>query len=298
MTSPPSRGFARPPTLKPMTALDKLCQNSDVVAAVDYSRQACNDLRWHEALRRRKAEVRAESLVHSTAAGAATDGARLPLEAVRELSLGLLEPSDAAGRHVQALQRGYAEAMRLAEAGNRSLTQAPPQTLARLHQVIAAGVGSADSLGRPRGAQHVPADRTVPLPVTVNDPAELQARRRQLQDLMTLPEEIPALVVAALVWAELLTVELFSSHNAGLGRCMFRALLMSRGLDLFGLCVPEVQVLQDPVTFAGQIAAYAQEPEAAAADWVAYCGALVVAGCERGNYVADAIRAGRFPATK
>lgn len=281
-----------------MTALDALCQDPDVIAAIDYSRQACNDLRWHEALRRRKAEVRAETLVHSTAAGAATDGARLPLEAVRELSLGLLEPTDAAGRHVQALQRGYAEAMRLAEAGNRALTQAPPQTLARLHQVIAAGLGSTEALGRPRDAAHTPADRTVPLPVTVDDPARLQMRRRQLQHLMTLPDQVPALVVAALVWAELLTIELFATHNAGLGRCVFRALLMSRGLDLFGLCVPEVQVLQDPVTFASQIAAYAQDPEAAAAEWVTYCGALVVSGCERGNYVADAIRAGRFPATK
>lgn len=279
-----------------MTALAAICQDPRVIEAVEHSRQACNDLRWHEALRRRQAEVRAEGIVHSIAAGAATDGARLPLEAVRELSLGLFEPTDAAGNHVAAVQRGYAEAMRLAQAGNRQLTIAPPQTLARLHQAIAAGVASPDLVGRPRHADDTPEDRAIPLPNPVSTAGELQGRRQGIQRLMTLPDEVPALVVASMVWAELLTVEVFASHNAAVARCMFRALLMSRGLDIFGLCVPEVQVLQDQPAFVQHLAAYATDPESNAAAWVEYCGALVIAGCERGNFIADAVRAGRFPA--
>lgn len=281
-----------------MIQLATVSQDPRVVAAIQHSREACNDLRWHEALRRRQAEVRAEGIVHSIAAGAATDGARLPLEAVRELSLGLFEPTDAAGNHVAAVQRGYAEAMRLAQAGNRQLTSAPPQTLARLHQAIAAGVTQPELVGRPRTPDVAPEDRTIPLPAPVETAAEFVQRRRQIQELVTAPDDVPALVVASLVWAELLVVEMFASHNAAVARCMFRALLMSRGLDIFGLCVPEVQVLQDQPAFAQHLMAYATDPEKGAASWVEYCGAVVVAGCERGNYIADAVRTGRFPATQ
>ncbi|MGW6129586.1 cell filamentation protein Fic [Cellulomonas sp. NPDC055163] len=59
-----------------------------VAEAVDAARRACEELRWHEAYRRRWREVRAEAGLRSARGSAALDGARVPLDVVRALAVG------------------------------------------------------------------------------------------------------------------------------------------------------------------------------------------------------------------
>ena len=56
--------------------------------AVDAARDACTQLRWHEALRRRIPEASAESRVRGARASAFLDGAELPVDLVRDLVRG------------------------------------------------------------------------------------------------------------------------------------------------------------------------------------------------------------------
>ena len=59
-----------------------------VAEATDVARQACTQLRWHQALRRRNSGAAAESRVRGARASAALDGAEMDLEMVRDLMRG------------------------------------------------------------------------------------------------------------------------------------------------------------------------------------------------------------------
>src|SRR5664280_1873616 len=59
-----------------------------VAEATEAARQACTQLRWHEALRRRIPSAAAESRVRGARASAALDGAEMDLDLVRDLMRG------------------------------------------------------------------------------------------------------------------------------------------------------------------------------------------------------------------
>src|SRR5450755_4169177 len=206
-------------------ALDQLAALPGVPEAVAAAREACTGLRWHQALRRRTAEAAAESGIRAARASAALAGARFPLDLVRDVARGAAAfPDDAAGRTALGAIRALSEVQRLGPRWH----QAPAQALARLHVAAAAGLLPDDALGRPRrpgeqagdGADLLdPSGRLVPAP----DGEMVMTRLAGLTELMTVPPSAPALVVAALVHAEVATFRPFVTGNGVVARALCRA---------------------------------------------------------------------------
>lgn len=275
-------------------ALWSLTRLPGVAGAVEEAREACSRLRWHRTLRRRLPECRAESLVRAARASAALDGARLPVDLVRDAARGASElPDDAAGRLVQGALRATAEAGRAASDDARGLGVAPWQWVARLHVTAAAGLVDADALGRPRHAGEPPVD--VPQGGAAPDGEALAVRLRGLRELLSAPPQVPALLVAAVAHGELLAVRPFVAGNGVVARAVARAVVVGRGLDPTGVAVPEAAHQSDTVGYATATAAYASGSLEGVGEWIRHCAWAVVAGAGEGTAVADAVTAGRLP---
>src|SRR4051812_12408725 len=115
----------------------------DVPEAVARAREAVDRLLGHRILRRRSAEVSAESALRGARASAALEGVAVPLEEVR----GSLTNDPV----VQGTLRVSAELGALADTWRK----APRQALARLHALAAADAVDPDALGRPRPGDEV-----------------------------------------------------------------------------------------------------------------------------------------------
>lgn len=261
-----------------------------VADAVEGARTACTELRWHQALRRRTAEARAESTARAARASAALEGAELPVDVVRDILRGATSaPDDAVGRVVAGAVRATVEAMQL----GRALSTAPLQAIARLHTAAAAGLVDAQAVGRPRVGDEQPQDLAGP-----GDPssgAALHERLDGLVDLMTLPGDVPALLVAALAHAEVMAIRPFVVGNGVVARAVFRALVVERGLDPSGVAVPELAMHSLGLPeYAAALTGYANGSGDGVAGWLVYCGEGVRRGAAEGARVADAVLAGRL----
>ena len=99
--------------------------------------------------------------------------------------------------------------------------------------------------------------------------------------VLTAPTEAPALLVAAVVHAELLTAAPFASHNGIVARATERLILVSRGVDEKSLVVPEAGHL---ATARGSTSrTCAATPRAVAAGvhaWILYAAEAFAAGAE------------------
>ncbi|MGB7450307.1 MAG: hypothetical protein WA892_14440, partial [Ornithinimicrobium sp.] len=123
------------------TRVQQLSMLPGVSDEVQQARRACEELRWHPALRRRTAEAAAESLVRGAAASAALDGAevagsRHSLSLVRDVMRGAVTAPVEPDPQWQTLL-GAVRATAAAERTTGTSLAAPAQTLARLH--MAAG---------------------------------------------------------------------------------------------------------------------------------------------------------------
>lgn len=99
---------------------------------IDDVRAAMTSLRWHQALRRRIPEAAAESRVRGAQASGELDGARLPVDQVREYIAGVREwPADP--DPVDEVVRGVIAATAATEDVRGYVLTAPAQALARLH---------------------------------------------------------------------------------------------------------------------------------------------------------------------
>lgn len=277
-----------------MDALAALAQTPAVRDGSNRARAACEQLRWHEALRRRTAEVAAEGRVQGAQASAALEGADLPVAVVRQLSVGTVEVTDAVGHLVTAALQVTAQADYVSARHQQIVATAPAQALTMMHTAAAAGRHDAETVGRPRRADEPVSDGTVTLPPPPTG-AEFEHRLAALGDLLTAPTSTPALLVAALVWGELTALQVFAHSNALVARAMLRVVMVGRGLDPLGVCVPEAAVLADPALYARRLNGYCSGTLDGVADWVGYCADVVVSGCAVGSAVADGVLAGRFP---
>lgn len=280
-------------------ALAALAALPGVPEAVDAAREACTNLRWHNALRRRTAEARAEAGIRAVRASAALAGARFPVDLVRDAARGAATlPDDPVGRTASGALRAAAEADRL----EAVLATAPLQAIARLHVAAAAGLVPDDALGRPRAAGEVPGDGAdlltgagpddvVPAP-DGGDP--LTARLSGLVDLLRAPAEAPALVVAALVHAEVMTARPFVAANGVVARALCRALVVGRGLDPTGVAVWEAALLAAGPNYPLTLAAYASGTADGVRSWLTMFARAVVDGAGEGRAVCDAVLAGRL----
>ncbi len=264
------------PAPGPASALADLPGVAESVAA---ARAACEDLRWHPALRRRMAECRVEATVWSAWASADLEGAGITPEAVRAATAGIdALPADAVGLVARGVVRAVAVAERLSTHGARELRRAPRQALAGLHLAAAGGIVADGDLGRPRPG------------------AQAAAARARLEALITLlADPVPTLIVGALGYAELACAEPFSSSNAVIGRALMRTVLVGGGLDPTGVAVPDLAWAGDPETHRAALAGYATGGTDGVAAWLRHVGESVAAGAGHGRRIADAVLAGRLP---
>jgi len=269
-------------------ALDRLAALPGVEDAVAAARDACTELRWHPALRRRSAEARAEATIRAARCSAALDGARYPVDLVRDAARGARDlPDDPTGLVARGALRAVTEARHL----EATVSRTPSQVLARLHVAAAAGVVPDDALGRPRAAGEAPGDGGgTPAP----DGAALSARLASLGELLEAPASAPALVVAAVAHGEVATLRPFVAGNGVVARALARTVIVGRGLDPMGVVVWEAAHLNAGPRYATALAAYAAGTPDGVAHWLRHCAEAVVDGAGEGRAVCDAVLAGRL----
>lgn len=276
-----------------------------VPEATEAARQACTELRWHQALRRRIPAAAAESRVRGARASAALDGAEMDLDLVRDLMRGAAAwpPSP---DPVEAVLQGAIQATAETEHITPLATTAPAQALARLHAAAAGHLLPASQVGRPRqgGEGSLEFSALGPAP----DESEVRARLSGVVELL-LMKDSPAVVVAALVHAEIATVRPFVQGNGLVARAMERAILAASGLDPTGVAVVELGHCSGGAggtgsaggggggvgtAYVGALAAYGTGTPRGVALWVVHCAEAVVAGAQEGGRIADAVLVGRL----
>ena len=186
--------------LEPLLALDGV---ADDVAAV---RAAVDQALAQPVLRRRSAEVSAESVLRGAWAAARLSGSTVTLDDLRAGA----PPDDV----VRGAVRAYAGLGGLADTWAR----APRQALARLHVLAARDLVDETALGRPvRGADRIDV----------------------LSDVLAVTRA-PAFVVAGVVLGEISSLDPFPPSSLIVGWAAVRLTFVTRGLDPKSLVVPEV----------------------------------------------------------
>jgi hypothetical protein len=231
-----------------------------VRAAVDESREAVDRLRRHRVLRRRSAAVTAEAALHAARASAAIDGADYPLAEIRA---GTVENPVLQGTlRVSGSLGGLAGTWRTA----------PLQVLARLHLLAASGQLDDARLGRP-----------------VPDPS---GRLAALGRLVAGGTTAPAVIRAAIVHGELLSLAAFPAATGIVARAAARLTIAAAGLDPQSLTVPEVGHLAAGAEYAGALEAYATGTPDGVARWILHCCAATRHGAQEGLAICEAVQRG------
>jgi hypothetical protein len=275
-----------------VSSLNALAALPGVPEQTDAAREACTRLRWHEALRRRIPEAAAESRVRGAHASAALEGANLSVEIVRDLMRGA-QPWPANPDPVEQVARGVVQATAETERLGGMLRTAPLQALARLHVAAASDLVDPAQLGRPRrpGEECAEFVDLGPAP----DAQGVQQRLAALVQVLLAGDKAPAVVVAALVHAEIAHVRPFVRGNGAVARAMERAVIQTTGLDPTGVAVPEAgHGAQGGPAYVGALAAYGTGTPEGVALWLGHCSQAIVAGAAEGVRICDAVRAGRL----
>ena len=266
-----------------------------VPEATDAARQACAKLRWHEALRRRVPAAAAESRVRGARASAALDGADMDLGHVRDLMRGAtpwpLHPDP-----IEAVVQGAVQATAETEHLLAMVVTAPAQVLARVHAAAAGHLLPQSQVGRPRRAGEVSLEFADLGPAP--DEAVVRQRLAGIVELLIGAKDSPAVVVAALVHAEIATVRPFVRGNGLVARAMDRAIIQASGLDPTGVAVVELGQLGHgagaSAAYVGALAAYGTGSPEGVALWITHCAQAIVAGADEGRRIADAVLVGRL----
>lgn len=207
-------------------------------------------------LRRRSADVSAESTLRGAWASAALSGSAVSLAQVRS---GSDDPV------VRGAVRGYAELGQLAEVWRR----APRQALARLHALAAADLVPADALGRPSGGA---------------------GRLDTLAAVLT-TTTVPAVVVAGVVHGEVLSLDAFAPVSGVVARAAVRLTLVARGLDPKSLVVVEAGH-RDLGDYDVALEAYRSGTPDGIGNWLRHCAQAVAVGAQETVAICEAVRRG------
>jgi hypothetical protein len=259
--------------------------------AVARARTAVDGLLSHRVLRRRSAEVTAESALRGARASAELEGAGIELERLRgQLLAGgtvtLPSKDERGARVVEGAVRLHADLGSVLASWKHS----PRQALARLHVLAAAEIAPDESLGRPRvvGASYDDVLDLGPAP----DPLEVGARLDGLSRVLTSPTVAPAVVVAAVVHGELLALRAFGSLDGLVARAAARLVLVERGLDPKAVSAPEVGHSELHHEYGEAARAYVHGGPAGVARWIDHCATAVALGAREGLAVCEAILRG------
>lgn len=199
-------------------------------------------------LRRTSPETTGESLLRGAHATAVLEGSASTLAEVRD------GEGDEIARDAVRLS-----AVQLSLAP--LLKTAPLQAIARLHTVVATGSLPQDQLGRPR--DEAAADRL-----------------RGVSELLLTPTEVPALVVAAVVHADLATGAPFASHNGIVARAVERLVLVAKGVDTKSLVVPEAGHLALRPQYESNLVGFREGGQKGVHAWLLYAAEAYAAGAE------------------
>ena len=288
----PDPSPASTPSSPAADAVRALAELPGVPERVEAAREACTQLRWHQALRRRIPEAAAESRVRGAQASGEIEGARLGVDIVRDLMRGASTWHDDPDP-VEQVMRGVIAATAQTERSRSLLTTSPLQVVAQLHVAAAAGLVDDDAVGRPRLAGETSREY---LQLGEAPPAE-EARQRLLGvvDLLRAAEGLPTPVVAALVHAEVVTARPFVRANGVVARALERAVVWGLGLEPTGVAVTEVgHGAQGGPAYLGALTAYQRGDVDGVRLWVQHCCDAYVSAAAEGTRIADAVLAGRL----
>ena len=232
-----------------------------VAESVDGSRAAVDGLLGHRVLRRRSPDVSSESLLRGAWASAVLAGSEATLEQVRA--------GEATDPIVQGALRVSVELATLAD----TWSSAHRQVLARLHALAAADLAKPEDLGRPRN------DR------------EVAHRLDILADVLG-QTTAPAVVIAAIVQAEVLSLDAFAPASGVVARAAARLTLIERGLDPKSLVAFEVGHLELQDDMAAALATYRTGGPAGVVQWIAHCGRAIELGARESLAICEAIQRG------
>jgi hypothetical protein len=231
------------PATDPLASLAAL---EGVGSAMAATRDGIDAMLRDRGLRRTTPELTAESLLSGAHASAVLEGS---VSSLAETRAG---HGDAVA---QAALRISTELLGILP----TLARAPLQAVARLHTLAGRGEVADDDLGRPR------------------DSAGAQ-RLRDLGRLLATPTTAPALVLAAVAHAEVVTVAPFASHNGLVGRALERLVLVSRGVDEKSLVVPEAGHLALRREYESNLRGYREGGVAGVHSWLLYAAQAYAAG--------------------
>jgi len=260
-----------------------------VAESVARARTAVDGLLSHRVLRRRSAEVTAESALRGARASAELEGAGIELERLRgQLLAGgtvtLPSKDERGGKVVEGAVRLHADLGSVLGSWKHS----PHQALARLHVLAAGELVDAEALGRPRpnGASYEDPLELGPAP----EPIEVAARLDGLSRVLMTATTAPAVVVAAVVHGELLALRAFGSFDGLVARAAARLVLIDRGLDPKAVSAPEVGHAELHHDYADAARDYVSGGSAGVARWIDHCASAVALGAREGTAVCEAIQ--------
>ncbi|NKI41588.1 oxidoreductase [Streptomyces physcomitrii] len=270
-------------TTDPLAALGSLPGVADSVESV---RKSVDRVYGHRIMRRRSNEITSEAALRGARGSAALAGADWALEEVRRRTDFSADPE---ARVVGAALRLTAEAGQLLSIWRQS----PLRVLARLHLVAAAD--DSGQVGRPRQPGE-PVDEELfdgsgELPLPGAD--EVAGRLEGLAQLIIAGGQAPALVTAAVVHGELLTLRPFTSHNGLVARTAERIVLVGSGLDPKSIAPCEVgHAEQGAAAYREALDGYASGTGEGMAAWIAHCGRAVALGARESTAVCEALQRG------
>ncbi|MEO9322718.1 oxidoreductase [Nocardioides sp. C4-1] len=219
-----------------------------VPSAYAAARDSIDTVLRDRGLRRTTPETTAESLLRGAHASAVLEGSTSSLDEVRAGTADAIAADSV---------RVSTELLSLVPTVGRS----PLQALARVHALAGAASVDPERLGRPR------------------DP-ESAARLRDIASVLTSTTEAPALLVAGLVHAELVTAAPFASHNGIVARAVERLVLVARGVDAKSLVVPEAAHLALRAAYESNLRGYAEGGAAGVHAWTLYAAEAFSAAAE------------------
>ena len=245
---------------------------------------ALADLRFSEGLRRGWEEARAEAAVREAAALSIIEGARTSVDDVRALSMAddggaASDPGAALALGIWRSQWNLASrfpALNTRSQGGARVAPTPlPALIAGLHRdacsgLVAAGLVESRSVA-------VPADPSLLAP------ALAYARC-----------DAPGLAVAAALTAHFRFRRVFAPASSVVGGGLARWILVTRGVDPTGVCVPAAYDALDPARAGRELAGWVRADEAGLARWIIHYCAGVVYGAQVGRDVARHVQAGRL----
>ena len=229
-----------PPTDSTSDPLAWLSGLEGVPSAFAATRDGIDAMLRDRGLRRTRPEQTAESLLRGAHATAVLEGSGSSLDEVR---------AGTGDELAASAVRVSTELLSLVPVIGRS----PLQAFARLH-VLAGGVGQPAS-------------------------AESADRLQSLSQAM-LATSAPALMVAALVHADLATAAPFESHNGIVARAAERLVLVARGVDPASLVVPEAGHLALRAQYESNLRAYRDGADAGLHAWLLYAAEAQTKGAE------------------